>query len=192
MSMRTIAAIATPLGEGSIGVIRISGDNAIEIADKVFCSFSGKALCELKGYSALYGEIKDNDTVLDDAVALVFRAPKSYTGEDVVEISKILTTDAEVDGRDDKEVEIVTLKPQHYAIGTTLTVVADDTLQDATTEVEEATVKVDIPTIQVGDTVDLVPAEVLAEGQCTVDLETGEITFHADMDETEVHIFYNL
>ena len=87
MSMRTIAAIATPLGEGSIGVIRISGDNAIEIADKVFCSFSGKALCELKGYSALYGEIKDNDTVLDDAVALVFRAPKSYTGEDVVEIS---------------------------------------------------------------------------------------------------------
>lgn len=87
MSGRTIAAIATPLGEGSIGVIRISGDKAIEISDKVFYSFSGKTLCELKGYSALYGEIKDKDTVLDDAVALVFRAPKSYTGEDVVEIS---------------------------------------------------------------------------------------------------------
>ena len=87
MSGRTIAAIATPLGEGSIGVIRISGDKAIEISDKVFYSFSGKTLCELKGYSALYGEIKDKDTVLDDAVALIFRAPKSYTGEDVVEIS---------------------------------------------------------------------------------------------------------
>ncbi len=87
MSERTIAAIATPLGEGSIGVIRISGDRAIEIADKVFYAFSGKTLCELNGYSALYGEIKDNGAVLDDAVALVFRAPKSYTGEDVVEIS---------------------------------------------------------------------------------------------------------
>ena len=87
MSERTIAAIATPLGEGSIGVIRISGDKAIEIADKVFFAFSGKPLCELKGYTAAYGEIKDKDSVLDDAVALVFRAPKSYTGEDIVEIS---------------------------------------------------------------------------------------------------------
>ena len=87
MSERTIAAIATPLGEGSIGVIRISGDKAIEIADKVFFAFSEKPLCESKGYTAAYGEIKDNGAVLDDAVALVFRAPKSYTGEDVVEIS---------------------------------------------------------------------------------------------------------
>jgi tRNA modification GTPase len=87
MSERTIAAIATPLGEGSIGVIRISGDKAIEIADKVFFAFSKKPLCELNGYTAAYGEIKDNDAVLDDAVVLVFRAPKSYTGEDVVEIS---------------------------------------------------------------------------------------------------------
>ena len=87
MSERTIAAIATPLGEGSLGVIRISGDKAIEIADKVFFAFSGKGLCDLSGYSAAYGEIKENDKILDDGVALVFRAPKSYTGEDVVEIS---------------------------------------------------------------------------------------------------------
>ena len=85
--MRTIAAIATPLGEGSIGVIRISGDKAIETADKVFSSFSGKTLGQLSGYSALYGEITDNGAIIDDAVALVFREPKSYTGEDVVEIS---------------------------------------------------------------------------------------------------------
>ena len=77
MSERTIAAIATPLGEGSIGVIRISGDKAIEIADKVFFAFSGKPLCELSGYSAAYGEIKDGENIIDDGVALVFRSPKS-------------------------------------------------------------------------------------------------------------------
>ncbi len=87
MSNSTIAAVATPLGESSIGVIRISGDRAIETADKVFFAFSGEKLSSLSGYKAAYGEIKDGARVLDDAVALVFRAPKSYTGEDVVEIS---------------------------------------------------------------------------------------------------------
>lgn len=87
MSGRTIAAIATPAGEGSLGVIRISGDDAITIADKVFFPFSKKHLTELKGYTAAYGEVRDGDTVLDDAVALVFKAPHSFTGEDTVEIS---------------------------------------------------------------------------------------------------------
>ena len=86
MSDRTIAAIATPLGESSIGVIRISGESALSIADKVFFAFSGEKLSNLSGYRAAYGEIKDGDRVLDDAVALVFRAPKSCTGVDVVEI----------------------------------------------------------------------------------------------------------
>lgn len=87
MSERTIAAVATPPGEGSVGVIRISGEKAIEIADSVFFAVSDKPLSALKGYTAAYGEIRDGETVLDDAVALVFKAPKSYTGEDVVEIS---------------------------------------------------------------------------------------------------------
>ncbi len=88
MSERTIAAIATPLGEGGISVIRISGDDAITVADKCFCSISGKKLCEIGGYQALYGQIVDKDgTSLDEAVALVFLAPKSYTGENVVEFS---------------------------------------------------------------------------------------------------------
>lgn len=87
MSERTIAAVATPPGEGSVGVIRISGEKAIEIADSVFFAVSDKPLSVLKGYTAAYGEIRDGDTVIDDAVALVFKAPKSYTGEDVVEIS---------------------------------------------------------------------------------------------------------
>ena len=87
MSERTIAAIATPAGDGALGVIRISGEEAIKVADKVFAAFSGKKLDELSGYQAAYGEIKDGATVLDDAVALVFRAPHSFTGENTVEFS---------------------------------------------------------------------------------------------------------
>lgn len=87
MSNKTIVAIATPPGDGALGVIRISGDSAIEIADKVFFPYSKRPLCELEGYKAAYGEIRDGDTVLDDAVALVFRNPHSFTGEDTVEIT---------------------------------------------------------------------------------------------------------
>lgn len=87
MNNRTIAAIATPAGDGALGVIRISGDKAFEIADKIFFPFSKKSLCDFEGYQAAYGEIKDDDNVLDDAVALVFRAPHSFTGEDTVEIT---------------------------------------------------------------------------------------------------------
>ncbi len=85
--MTTIAAISTGLAPGGIGIVRISGEDAVKIADKVFESFSGKKISDLKGYTALYGRVKDNDTYLDTAVALFFKGPKSYTGEDVVEIS---------------------------------------------------------------------------------------------------------
>lgn len=85
--MSTVAAIATPNSSGGIGVIRISGEDAIAVADKVFKSVSGKKLCDIKGYTALFGHVYDNDTVIDECVTLVFRAPKSYTGEDVAEIS---------------------------------------------------------------------------------------------------------
>lgn len=83
----TIAAIATPQGEGSIGVIRISGENAIKIADKVFKSKSGKSLANVPGYTALFGDVCSNGEAVDQAVALVFKAPLSFTGEDVVELS---------------------------------------------------------------------------------------------------------
>ncbi len=87
MSEKTIAAISTALGEGGIAVIRISGDNAISVADKCFKSVSGKKLSELSGYQALKGFVYSKEELLDEAVALVFKAPKSYTGEDTVEIS---------------------------------------------------------------------------------------------------------
>ncbi len=87
MTNDTIAAISTPSGEGGIGVIRISGKSAIEIADKAFKSVSGKKLAEIKGYCALYGDVSEGEHKIDEAVALLFKGPKSYTGEDVVELS---------------------------------------------------------------------------------------------------------
>lgn len=87
MSQNTIAAISTPPGDGGIGVIRISGDDAISIADKVFKSLSGKNLCELSGYTALFGTVCENGEPIDEVVATVFTAPKSYTGENVCELS---------------------------------------------------------------------------------------------------------
>ena len=83
----TIAAVATPLSAGGIGVIRISGDDAIEIADRVVKTTSGKPLSSLKGYTAAHGKVYFEGEAIDECVALVFRAPRSYTGENTVEIS---------------------------------------------------------------------------------------------------------
>ena len=83
----TITAISTAQGEGGISVIRISGKEAFEIADKVFRGLNNKKLSEMKGYTASFGKIYSNDEEIDEAVALVFREPLSYTGENVVELS---------------------------------------------------------------------------------------------------------
>ena len=80
----TIAAIATPLGVGGIGVIRISGPDAVQTAEAIFSPAGGKALSSSRGYTAHYGRLHDQDGDFDEVVATVFRAPRSYTGEDVV------------------------------------------------------------------------------------------------------------
>lgn len=85
--MRTIAAISTGQAAGGIGLVRISGDDAVKVADKIFKSVRGVRLTDLKGYRAAFGEVILDGKPIDEAVALVFRAPKSYTGEDVVELS---------------------------------------------------------------------------------------------------------
>lgn len=87
LSNNTIAAISTPIGMGGISIIRISGDRAVEIADSVFTSVSGKKLSDIGGYRALFGKVTDGDQPIDEAVVTVFKAPHSYSGEDVVEIS---------------------------------------------------------------------------------------------------------
>ncbi len=83
----TIAAISTALGQGGIGVIRISGQDAVKIADKVFKKVSDEKISDAKGYTAHFGYVFHNGEKIDECVATVFRAPHSYTGEDVVELS---------------------------------------------------------------------------------------------------------
>ena len=85
--MSTIAAISTAQGQGGIGVIRVSGEDSFTIVDKIFKSVSGKKIMDIKSYTALFGHIYNNEEVLDEAVVLKYVAPKSFTGENVVEIS---------------------------------------------------------------------------------------------------------
>ena len=85
---KTIAAIATPPGEGGLAVIRISGADAHAIAAKIFRPVnSHRSLQDAKGYTALFGHFVWQGKTCDEVVALSFRAPHSYTGEDVVELS---------------------------------------------------------------------------------------------------------
>ena len=83
----TIAAISTPFAQGGIGIVRISGPDAKNIASKVFKSVTNKSIYNLSGYQALFGNVFDVDGDFDEAVLLNFNQPHSYTGEDVIEIS---------------------------------------------------------------------------------------------------------
>lgn len=87
--MSTICAISTPEGSGGIAVIRVSGPTAIAMVDKLFCG--RKSLTEAKAYTVHYGEIVNTingkQEILDEVLVSVFRAPHSFTGEDVVEIA---------------------------------------------------------------------------------------------------------
>jgi len=84
----TIAAISTPSGAAGLGVVRLSGPDAIALAGRVFRPADPtRGVDKLLGYTAAYGHVYDPDGDIDECVALVFRAPHSYTGEDVVEFS---------------------------------------------------------------------------------------------------------
>ena len=83
--MNTICAISTPYGSGGIAVVRVSGTNAIAMVDGLF--YARKSLTEAKAYTVHYGEIRKRAEILDQVLVSVFRAPHSFTGEDVVEIA---------------------------------------------------------------------------------------------------------
>ena len=85
--MSTIAAISTPNAPGGIAVIRISGDNALSVAENIFSPAGGKKVSDMDGYTCTYGIAHDGGERLDDCILTVFRAPHSYTGEDIAEIS---------------------------------------------------------------------------------------------------------
>jgi len=83
----TIVALATATGVGAIAVIRLSGKEAIELADKVFKTVSGKPLSEAPSHTVHLGTIKSENQVIDECLATIFKGKKSYTGEPVVEFS---------------------------------------------------------------------------------------------------------
>ncbi len=83
----TIVALATPSGSGAIAIIRVSGKNAISIASGVFKSVSNKSLLNQKSHTVHLGYIVNDNTIIDQVLATVFKTPHSYTGENVVEFS---------------------------------------------------------------------------------------------------------
>ena len=88
MQESTIAAIATAPGTGGIAVVRLSGAQSYAVAARVFRpADSRKKVEDAKGYTALFGHFVEGEDAFDEGIALFFRAPHSYTGEDVVELS---------------------------------------------------------------------------------------------------------
>lgn len=85
--MSTIAAVSTPNAVGGIAVIRISGENAVDVAEKIFRPFSDRKVAEMQGYTCAYGIAHDGGERIDDCILTVFKAPHSYTGEDTCELS---------------------------------------------------------------------------------------------------------
>ncbi len=89
MEFDTIAAISTPMGEGAIAIVRLSGDEAIDIADKIFKSPAGKRLQDMATHTIHYGHLVDpkTDDVVEEVMLSLMRGPKTFTREDVVEIN---------------------------------------------------------------------------------------------------------
>ncbi len=84
--MSTVSAISTPFGKGGIAVIRLSGDEAIEITSKIFTPFGNKKLTDYPPNTLVYGDIYKDGKIIDRGMAVYFKAPRSYTGENSVEI----------------------------------------------------------------------------------------------------------
>lgn len=86
--MSTIAAISTATGTGGIGIVRISGEKTFEILEKIFVPKIKQNIQDIKGYTIKYGVIKDeNNNIIDEVLVSYFKAPKSYTTENMCEIN---------------------------------------------------------------------------------------------------------
>ena len=83
----TIAAIATAPGEGGIGIIRISGEKSLQVAQSIFKSKSGKMVKDYNARTLIYGTVVDNEKVIDEVLVAYMKGPNSYTAEDVIEIN---------------------------------------------------------------------------------------------------------
>lgn len=83
----TIAAIATPVGEGGISIIRISGSNSLDIVNKIFKAKNNKSILDMKSYTMRYGYIVNDGDIIDEVIVSFMKGPKSFTSEDIVEIN---------------------------------------------------------------------------------------------------------
>ena len=83
----TIAAISTAMSNSGIGIVRMSGPEAFQIADRVYKGKKEKKLCEQQSHTIHYGYMVDGDQVIDEVLVMLMRGPHSYTGEDTVEIN---------------------------------------------------------------------------------------------------------
>ena len=83
----TIAAISTGMTSSGIGIVRISGPDAVEIADKIYDSRNGKKLADMPTHTIHYGYIRDGEEFLDEVLVMLMRGPRSFTSEDTVEIN---------------------------------------------------------------------------------------------------------
>lgn len=86
MKTDTIAAIATAMSSSGIGIVRISGEDAVSITEQIFQMKNGKKLSEMPTHTIHYGHIHDGEEIIDEVMVLLMRGPKSYTREDTVEI----------------------------------------------------------------------------------------------------------
>ena len=85
--MSTIASISTAPGIGGIGIVRISGENTFKIIEKIFIPKTQSSIDEIKGYTLKYGNIIENGNIIDEVLVSYFKAPKSYTTENMCEIN---------------------------------------------------------------------------------------------------------
>ncbi len=83
----TIAAISTPIGDGGIGIVRLSGADAVTIVDSLFCCANGDILRQANSHTIHYGHVQAEGRIIDEALVSVMRAPRTYTREDIVEIN---------------------------------------------------------------------------------------------------------
>lgn len=86
MQEETISAVITALGEGAVGIVRISGEKALAVGERMFRAASGKKLADYAPNTLVYGHIYEDDSLIDEVLAVFMKAPRSYTAEDVVEI----------------------------------------------------------------------------------------------------------
>ena len=83
----TIAAISTAMSNSGIGIVRMTGPESFEIADRIYKGKKEKKLCDQKSHTIHYGYITDGDETIDEVLVMLMRGPHSYTGEDTVEIN---------------------------------------------------------------------------------------------------------